>query len=94
MAPGIYAVTLARRGGPAWNAVASLGTNPTFVERGALTLEVHVLDFDDDLYGDDVRVTFVARLRDEARYDTVDALLAQIALDIAQARAIFASLAR
>ena len=90
IAPGIYAVTLTE-GGVVRPAVASLGTNPTFVERGALTLEVFVLDFDGDLYDADVRVTFVARLRDEARYDTVDALLAQIAIDLADARAIFAT---
>lgn len=92
IAPGIYAVTLARPGvdDRAWPAVASLGTNPTFVDGGALTLEVHVLDFDADLYDAEVRVTFVARLRDEARYASVDALLAQIAADIVDARAIFA----
>ncbi len=87
--PGIYAVTLARldRGGAPLPAVASLGTNPTFVEGGGLVLEVHVLDFDADLYGERVRVEFVARLRDEARYDSVAALLAQIDRDIADARA-------
>lgn len=91
MAPGIYAVTLRLlAGGPAWPAVASLGTNPTFVDRGPLSLEVHVLDLDRDLYDARVRVELVARLRDEARYDSVDALLAQIADDIARARAIFA----
>ncbi len=92
VAPGIYAVTLACKGpgaaGPARPAVASLGTNPTFVDAGALTLEVHVLDFDADLYDAEVRVALIARLRDEARYDTVDALLRQIDEDIAQARVI------
>lgn len=91
VAPGIYAVTL-EVGGVVHPGVASLGTNPTFVERGALTLEVNVLDFDADLYGARVRVAFVARLRDEARYDSVDALLAQIARDIEAARNIFARL--
>jgi riboflavin kinase/FMN adenylyltransferase len=67
-----------RGGAPTWPAVASLGTNPTFVEDGGLVLEVHVLDFDADLYDQRVRVEFVARLRDEARYDSVAALLAQI----------------
>lgn len=93
LASGIYAVTLrlldlgAGEPGP-WPAVASLGTNPTFVDRGPLSLEVHVLDLDRDLYGARVRVELVARLRDEARYHTVDALLAQIADDIRQARAL------
>jgi riboflavin kinase/FMN adenylyltransferase len=99
IAPGIYAVTLAPQGGEGGEgaataaplpAVASLGTNPTFVENGGLVLEVHVLDWDGDLYDRRVRVTFAARLRDEARYDSVDALLAQIRIDIAQARAALA----
>ena len=94
LAPGIYAVTLRvldPGGDVAWPAVASLGTNPTFVDRGPLSLEVHVLDRDHDLYDARVRVELIARLRDEARYDTVDALLAQIADDLARARAIFAA---
>lgn len=92
-APGIYAVTLARAGVDArpLPAVASLGTNPTFVHDGALVLEVHVLDLDADLYGARVRVGFVARLRDEARFDSIDALMAQIHADIAAARALFAA---
>jgi riboflavin kinase/FMN adenylyltransferase len=91
--PGIYAVTLERVGGDPHPlpAVASLGTNPTFTDAGTLVLEVHVLDFDADLYGARVRVGFVERLRDEARFDSVDALLAQIAADITAARAIFAA---
>ena len=86
IAPGIYAVTLSVEGGPPLPAVASLGRNPTFVEQGGLVLEVHVLDWDGDLYGKRVRTTFVARLRDEAKYESIDALLAQIHQDIAEAR--------
>ena len=85
IAPGIYAVTLAAGGAP-MPAVASLGTNPTFVDQGALVLEVHVLDFDGDLYDRHTRTTFVARLRDEAKFDSIDALLAQIRRDIDAAR--------
>lgn len=86
IAPGIYAVTLGATSGPPMPAVASLGTNPTFVEQGGLVLEVHVLDWDGDLYDQKVRTTFVARLRDEAKYEGVDALLVQIRKDIADAR--------
>jgi riboflavin kinase/FMN adenylyltransferase len=85
VAPGIYAVTLAVDG-TAMPAVASLGTNPTFVDRGGLVLEVHVLDFDGDLYDRMVRVTFASRLRDELKFDSVDALIAQIQRDIEHAR--------
>jgi riboflavin kinase/FMN adenylyltransferase len=92
VAPGIYAVTLARlgegveEGGAAMPAVASLGRNPTFVEQGGLVLEVHVLDWDGDLYDKRVRTTFVSRIRDELKFDSVDALVAQIHRDIDVAR--------
>lgn len=90
IAPGIYAVTLAAERGPALPAVASLGTNPTFVADGRLVLEVHVLDWSGDLYDHRVRTTFVARLRDELKFDSVEALLVQIRRDIDQARAVLA----
>jgi len=85
--PGIYAVTL-EVDGRVLPAVASLGTNPTFVENGGLVLEVHVLDFDEDLYGKRTRTTFVSRLRDEAKFDSVDALIEQIQRDIDAARRV------
>lgn len=88
IAGGIYAVTL-RVDGRDLPAVASLGTNPTFVEGGAQTLEVHVLDWDGDIYDRVVRTTFVERLRDEAKYTSVEALVAQIHDDIAVARRLF-----
>jgi riboflavin kinase/FMN adenylyltransferase len=81
-------VTLSIEGGPSLPAVASLGTNPTFVDGGGLVLEVHVLDWHGDLYDRRVRTTFAARLRDEHKFDSVDALVAQIERDIAHARQI------
>lgn len=94
IAPGIYAVTLTvEPRGPGrprpLPAVASLGTNPTFVADGRLVLEVHVLDWDGDLYDRQVRTTFVARLRDERTFASVEALLDQIRDDIAAARRAF-----
>lgn len=88
IAPGIYAVTLSVEGGPALPAVASLGRNPTFVDGGGLVLEVHVLDWDGDIYDRRVRTTFVAWLRDELKFDSIDALVAQIHADIAAARTL------
>ena len=90
VAPGIYVVTLAVDGGPPLPAVASLGTNPTFVDGGDVVLEVHVLDWRGDLYDRRVRTTFLARLRDEQRFDSVEALVVQIERDLAAARAQFA----
>lgn len=89
LALGIYACTLAT-GGETHPAVASLGTNPTFVEGGPPVLEVHVLDWDGDIYDHRVRVTFVARLRDELKFESVESLLVQIRRDIADARTALA----
>ncbi|MFT3692832.1 MAG: bifunctional riboflavin kinase/FAD synthetase [Kofleriaceae bacterium] len=88
IAGGIYAVTL-RVDGKDLPAVASLGTNPTFVEGGAQTLEVHVLDWAGDIYDREVRTTFLGRLRDEAKFDSIDALVAQIHADIAASKRFF-----
>jgi riboflavin kinase/FMN adenylyltransferase len=85
---GIYAVTLAVDGEAPMQAVASLGTNPTFVEGGGLILEVHVLDFDGDLYDRHTRTTFVEHLRDEAKFDSIDALVEQIRADINASRRV------
>jgi riboflavin kinase/FMN adenylyltransferase len=87
--PGIYATQVQILGEPErYLAATSLGTNPTFVDGGALTLEANLLDFDRDIYGQILRVTFLERLRDEERYEDVDALLAQIHKDIEETRKI------
>jgi riboflavin kinase / FMN adenylyltransferase len=78
----------APRAGELLPAVASLGTNPTFVDSGARSLEVYVLDFAGDLYDRRVRVELVEKLRDEAKFDSIDALVAQIHQDVADARRV------
>jgi riboflavin kinase/FMN adenylyltransferase len=86
---GVYAVrvrSLGEPGAPARDAIANLGVNPTFVKDGALSLEAHVFDFSGDLYGQRLRVEFVARLRDERRFASVDELVAQIRRDMTAAR--------
>ncbi len=72
------------------HAVANLGRRPTFDEN-ELLLEVHVLDFDGDLYGQRLRACFVDRVRPERRFDGLDALKAQITSDTASAREILAA---
>lgn len=92
--PGIYAGRCVI-GARVVVAAISLGTNPTFVGPGApLTVEAHLLDFAEDLYGQRVRLELVARLRDEQRYDGVEGLLAQIRRDIEQTRNLVASVGR
>jgi riboflavin kinase/FMN adenylyltransferase len=87
---GIYATRVSVAGGAWLPAATSLGTNPTF-GGDAVSLEAHVLDFSGDLYGKPVRVAFVAWLRDEERFASIDALMAQIRADIAQVRQVLAS---
>jgi riboflavin kinase/FMN adenylyltransferase len=84
-ADGVYAV-LARAvpGGPLLRGVANLGTRPTFA--AGRSVEVHLFDFDRDVYGTRLRVGFVARLRGEEKFGGVDALRAQITKDAATAR--------
>ena len=72
--------------------VASLGTRPAVETAGAPLLETHVLDWSGHGYGKLVRIEFLRKLRDEAHYDSLDALTAQIRLDADQARAHFAQL--
>ncbi|HYF60522.1 MAG TPA: bifunctional riboflavin kinase/FAD synthetase [Burkholderiaceae bacterium] len=73
--------------------VASLGTRPAVETGGAPLLETHVLDWQGDAYGRVVRIEFLRKLRDEAHYDGLDALVAQIRRDADAARAHFAALA-
>lgn len=85
-ADGVYAV-IARAHGRApgiLRGVANLGTRPTFA--AGRSVEVHLLDFDGDLYGARLRLGFVERLREEKKFDGIDALRAQIAHDVGAAR--------
>ena len=83
---GIYAA-YAHVGDQEMKAAVSIGTNPTF---GGLdrTIEPFILDFDGNLYGSTLRLEFVRRLRDQVKFDSVDALLEQIDRDVAQTRQI------
>jgi riboflavin kinase/FMN adenylyltransferase len=59
---------------------------PTFGTGRAVLVEAFLLDFEGDLYGHTLRVDFVARLRGERRFDTVEALIAQMRVDVEQTR--------
>ena len=84
---GIFAVRVAGPEADDLNGVASVGTRPTIGGTVPL-LEVHIFDFDRDIYGDYIRVEFVAKLRDEVRFDDLEALTKQMHVDAAQAGAI------
>jgi riboflavin kinase / FMN adenylyltransferase len=87
-AEGIYACWYERPDGSVHAAAASLGRRPTFhSDASSPILEVFLLDFEGDLYGEEARVSFVSRLREERRFDTVAALVRQMTDDVAAARA-------
>lgn len=71
--------------------VANLGYKPTVTTERRPSLEVHLLDFDHDIYGQKMRVNFLHKLRDETKFDSLAALQAQIERDIVEARAHLAS---
>ena len=84
---GVLAVKVFGVGPGAMPAVASLGTRPTVAGVEPL-LEVHLFDFDGDLYGRHIEVEFVAKLRDEAKFDSLADMILQMKIDAAQARAV------
>ena len=88
---GIFAVRAELENSGVWLAgVASVGTRPT-VNGTEPLLEVHIFDFSRDIYGQHIQVEFVAKLRDEERFDDLEALREQMFIDADQARAILAA---
>jgi len=85
---GIYAARVARGGPPHQAALVSIGTRPTFKEDGAVVAEVHLLDYEGDLYGTLLGVELTARLRDERRFDDAAALVEQMHRDVTAARIV------
>jgi len=84
---GIFAVRVGLGEGEcSWPGVASLGVRPTVNEVAEPLLEVHLFDFEGDLYGQRMAVQFVAKLRDEQKFDGLEPLKAQMALDSRRAR--------
>ncbi|MHB8682442.1 MAG: bifunctional riboflavin kinase/FAD synthetase [Acidimicrobiales bacterium] len=88
-AEGIYACFYERPDGSRLRAAVSYGRRPTYYDGDApALLEAHLLDFDGDLYGEQARLSFVERLRDEERFEDTAALLAQMGADVAAAAAV------
>ena len=86
-ADGIYAGWYGRPDGSVMPAAISLGRRPTFYpDGGPRLLEAYVLDFAGSLYGELARVRFVARIRDEERFDSAEALVARMARDVEEVR--------
>ena len=88
---GVYACRAGRRdrdGWTWWPAATSIGVRPTFKTGRGVLVETFLLDFAGDLYGEELRVEFVARLRGEKRFDSAEALVAQMDRDVELARTL------
>ncbi|WP_319765027.1 bifunctional riboflavin kinase/FAD synthetase [Maridesulfovibrio sp.] len=83
---GVYAIRV-EVDGKVLPGVANIGKNPTFGNE-ALSVEAHILDFTEDIYGKDIRVHFIQRIRSEKKFNGLDELKERIAIDINLAREI------
>jgi riboflavin kinase / FMN adenylyltransferase len=70
-----------------YDGACNIGFNPTF-KNGELTVEVHILDFEEDIYGRELRIHFIERIRDERKFSDVDDLKKAIEKDVAACREI------
>ncbi|MCF8024106.1 MAG: bifunctional riboflavin kinase/FAD synthetase [Desulfobacteraceae bacterium] len=88
---GVYAVVV-QTNQRFYKGVANIGYSPTF-EDHLFTVEVHLLDFSGDLYGEKIRVNFIDRIRDEKKFNNINELSGQIRADIKEARKILSNIA-
>jgi riboflavin kinase/FMN adenylyltransferase len=87
---GVYAVS-SLYNGKIITGMMNIGINPTF-DTDKKTIEAHFFDFNENLYGQDLKITFLDRLRDEHKFESVEALMAQLTQDRTKARQIIAAL--
>lgn len=85
---GVY-ITQTTIHGMIYNSVTNVGVNPTFNMGQAINVETHLLDFNRDIYGEEVRVVFLSKLREERKFSSVNDLILQIEQDVLAARAYF-----
>lgn len=86
---GVYAVKVKLRN-ETYGGVMNIGVKPTFTGDGIRTLEAHIFDFADSIYGETVAIEFVRMLREERKFPSVNELIAQITTDADAARELFA----
>jgi riboflavin kinase/FMN adenylyltransferase len=85
---GVYAVKLLARE-KCLDGVVNIGLRPTF-DTKSLAIEVHVFDFNEDLYGEEITLFFIGKLRDERKFETAEALIGQIRKDVGTAKEVLA----
>lgn len=86
-ANGVYAVWV-ERGTSLYKGIANIGTRPTVSQSNEQSIEVHIIDFDEDIYGLPLKVEFVFRLRDEQKFSSLDFLKEQLSRDKARAETL------
>ncbi len=87
---GVY-VTWAHLGGERFESITNVGVRPTF-GYNQLLVETHIIDFKGDVYGKPIRIEFIDKLRDETRFESIDALVEQISRDVKRTKEIFSEL--
>lgn len=88
---GVYIVEIILNDGSTNYGMLNIGTNPTIAENNFQTIEVYLLDFDEDLYGQTIEVRFLKRIRDELKFDSLEILVEQIKKDEAVTRSFILS---
>jgi len=86
---GVYVTRVTMMDGASYAAVTNVGTRPTVNNGSDVTVEACLLDYEGDLYGKTVRLEFFRHLRDEIRFDSLEALKAQITVDVEATRQYF-----
>ncbi|MDA3798147.1 MAG: bifunctional riboflavin kinase/FAD synthetase [Kiritimatiellae bacterium] len=86
---GIYAVK-AKYDGETYNGVINIGLRPTLEDNEPPNLELHILDFNKNIYGENIEIAFIQKIRDEQKFDNLEDLKIQIAKDIDVAKAVLA----
>ncbi|MBI5088979.1 MAG: hypothetical protein HZB15_09015 [Actinobacteria bacterium] len=81
---GVYATRVTLPDGDVWAAATNIGVRPTVETDGEVRIEAHLIGFDGDLYGHEIEVAFVARIRPERRFASLDDLKSQLGADIQQ----------
>ena len=87
-AGGVY-ITQTTINGMTYNSVTNIGINPTFNMGHAINIETHLLDFNRDINGEEMRVTFLRKIRDEKKFSSVNDLIFQIDQDVKSSRSYF-----
>ena len=87
---GVYISRVTLADGRSFAGVTNVGTRPTVSDSDAVSVETFLIDFDGDLYGQQIRLDFYRRLRPEKKFDSVDALRREIEHNIDQTRTYFA----